>query len=472
MIVPHALRSRWSLGLAERRGLLVLGDAVAAVLAAVLALWLWALTAREPFATEFLQTRWPWLVVFPAVWLALNLGAYDHARLPEQPADAFRDTLTAAALAFGLYLVLFFLAPRDSLPRLAIFYYLVAAVVFGLAWRLTYARVFSSPYFQKRVLVVGAGWAGREIVAALEQFQAGRYRVVGLIDDDPRKAGHQVHEAPVLGGHASLLPAVQQLGVSEIVLAIHGEIRGATFQALLDCRARGLSIIRMTSLYEQISGRVPLEHLDPDWVVAAYMDQNRIRLLYQLIKRAVDVAAGAAGLLALAALFPLIALAIRLESPGPVLYRQTRLGQGGRPFTLYKFRSMVADAEADGRARWASRDDARITRVGALLRRTRLDEMPQFWNVFLGEMSLVGPRPERPEFTADLEREIPFYRARLIVKPGLTGWAQVNYGYANTVADAALKLQWDLYYLKHRSLWLDFLILWRTVGVMLRLQGT
>jgi exopolysaccharide biosynthesis polyprenyl glycosylphosphotransferase len=228
----------------------------------------------------------------------------------------------------------------------------------------------------------------------------------------------------------------------------------------------------MTSLYEEITGRVPLDHLDADWVIAAYLDQNRGRLPYLLFKRLLDIGLALVGLALLAVLLPFIALAIRLESPGPILYRQTRLGQGGRPFTLYKFRSMVADAEADGQARWATSDDNRVTKVGLWLRRSRLDEAPQLWNVLRGEMSLVGPRPERPEFIEELQHQIPFYRARLIVPPGLTGWAQVNYGYASTVADAALKLQWDLYYIRHRSAWLDLLILWRTIRVIVGFKGT
>jgi lipopolysaccharide/colanic/teichoic acid biosynthesis glycosyltransferase len=171
-------------------------------------------------------------------------------------------------------------------------------------------------------------------------------------------------------------------------------------------------------------------------------------------------------------LLPFIAAAIKLESPGPVFYRQMRAGQGGRPFQLLKFRTMIAGAEADGQARWARAIDARVTRVGRLLRRTRLDELPQLFNVLRGDMSLIGPRPERPELIAVLEQEIPFYRARLLVKPGLTGWAQVNYGYGRSVEDARVKLEYDLYYIKQQSIWLDLVILFRTVEVVLGMKGS
>lgn len=177
-------------------------------------------------------------------------------------------------------------------------------------------------------------------------------------------------------------------------------------------------------------------------------------------------------MLLLAILLPFIALAIRLDSPGSVFYTQEREGRGGRRFRIIKFRSMVADAERAGKAVWATRDDPRITRVGKFMRRTRLDELPQFVNVLRGEMSIVGPRPERPQFVAQLQEEIPFYRARLSVKPGLTGWAQVKYRYGNTTEDALIKLQYDLYYIKHQSMVLDILILLRTIRVVLGFKGT
>lgn len=466
----RSMRVYWSLSLPERRRVLIAGDAVLAVCAALLALWLWAFTAPEPFSLAFVQARALWLIVLPAAWLLLNLGSYNYQRALGL-AEAFREMLGAASLAVLLYWALFFVAPPNTLPRLVILYFILAATGLGLMWRLLYNRVFSSALFQRRLLVVGGGWAGREIIRALHEFQPEQYAVVGVIDDDPAKQRTHIGSTPVLGGHERLRPAIETLGISEIVLAIHDEIRGATFQALLDCRARGLPIVRMTSLYEQVTGRVPLDHLDPDWVIAAYMDQNRIRALYHAFKRGLDLLGSIIGLCGLAVLFPFIAAAIRLEGRGPIFYRQMRLGQAGKPFTIYKFRSMVPDAEREG-ARWATRDDARVTRVGTFLRRTRLDEAPQLWNVLRGEMSLIGPRPERPEFTNELEAQIPFYRARLIIKPGITGWAQVNYGYASTVADAALKLQWDLYYIKHRSVWLDLLILARTIGVVIRLKGT
>jgi lipopolysaccharide/colanic/teichoic acid biosynthesis glycosyltransferase len=168
---------------------------------------------------------------------------------------------------------------------------------------------------------------------------------------------------------------------------------------------------------------------------------------------------------------PLIALAIRLDSPGPIFYRQVRAGRAGKPFTIVKFRTMSVDAEKDGKARWATKDDQRITRVGRFLRKARFDELPQLLNVLRGEMSLVGPRPERPEFIQQLERELPFYRTRMMVKPGITGWAQIHYDYGNSVEDGLIKLQYDFYYVRYWSMWLDLYIVFQTFGVVLRLKG-
>ena len=461
---------RGGLQLSERRALLIAGDAVAAAAATALALGLWALTSGATLSAAFLREHWYWFGVLVSAWLVLNLNLYD-LRNAASKSTTMRSLLVTASLALGLYLVVFFLAPRGLLPRLFILYFVTGALCGCLVWRLVYMTVFFSPYFQRRVLVVGAGWAGETIVRALTKYQPRQYAVVGLIDDDHSKHGQTVSGMPVMGGYDRLLPAVKANRVSEVVLAINGEIQGATFQALLDCQAQGIPVTRMSSVYEQITGRVPLEHLNADWVITSFMDKAHQGRWTQLAQRGLDIAGALLGLLGLGLLYPAVSAAVWLESRGPILYRQTRLSQGGRPFEMLKFRTMVPDAEADGQARWASPDDERVTRVGRFLRRARLDEAPHFWNVVKGEMSLEGPRPERPEFIAALEKHIPFYRARLMVKPGLTGWAQVNFGYGDSIEDMFVKLQYDLYYIKHHSLWLDLLILARTVGVVLRFQG-
>ena len=227
----------------------------------------------------------------------------------------------------------------------------------------------------------------------------------------------------------------------------------------------------MSQVYEDVLRRVPVRHLESGWLFSSFVEAVRSKDASQIAKRTLDLFGAGVGLVTLAALTPIIMLAIWLDSGRPVFFRQRRVGRGGAPFNLIKFRTMVQDAEAGGPPRWAEHRDPRVTRVGRFLRWTRLDELPNVVNVLRGEMSLVGPRPERPEFVAQLEREIPFYRTRLLVRPGLTGWAQVNCPYGDSVDGAVEKLEFDLYYVKHRSLFFDIWILVRTVGTVVALRG-
>jgi exopolysaccharide biosynthesis polyprenyl glycosylphosphotransferase len=241
-------------------------------------------------------------------------------------------------------------------------------------------------------------------------------------------------------------------------------------QALLEWQERGIAVVPMTTEYEQLLMRVPVSHLPEGWMFTSLSEWVRARDASNVLKRTIDVVGGAVGCILLVALTPLIAAAIRLDSRGPIFYPQTRLGVAGRRFRVLKFRTMRHDAEDEG-PRWAAADDPRVTRVGRWLRRCRLDELPQVLNVLRGEMSLVGPRPERPEFVEGLEKSVPGYRARLMVRPGLTGWAQVNANYAASADDATLKLEYDLYYIKHRSFLFDAWILLKTAGTVLALRG-
>ncbi|MGQ9502805.1 MAG: exopolysaccharide biosynthesis polyprenyl glycosylphosphotransferase, partial [Anaerolineae bacterium] len=324
---------------------------------------------------------------------------------------------------------------------------------------------------RQRALVVGAGWAGRTIARLLREQANPEFEMLGFIDDDAAKQGSSLDGLPVLGTGHDLLSVAHRLGADTIIYAITHQLSGAMFRALLDCQAAGLAVVRMPALYEALTGRVPVDHIRSDWLLPGEIEGGQISFFYQLVVHVMDLTFALLGGILLALLGPLIALLIKLDSPGPVFFRQIRSGRGGVPFQLFKFRSMRTDAEATTGARWATEDDPRITRVGRWLRRTRLDELPQILNILRGDIHLIGPRPERPEFIAQLEKEIPFYRARLAVKPGLTGWAQVKYRYGSTVEDARIKLEYDLYYIKHRSLGLDLQILLQTIGVMLALKG-
>jgi exopolysaccharide biosynthesis polyprenyl glycosylphosphotransferase len=278
----------------------------------------------------------------------------------------------------------------------------------------------------------------------------------------------------VMGGTADLLRLARELAIDEVVLAItqRHTMSPAAFEAVLACREAGFHVTTMPALYERLLGRVPVEHVGRNLQAVLPIDEaNAVDRLYWLVKRLADLVLSAVGLAVVVVLSPFVALGNGLFCRGPLFYRQARVGRGGRPFTVIKFRTMRPDAEQDTGAVWAQAGDGRVTPVGRWLRRTRLDELPQLLNVLRGEMSLIGPRPERPEFVEELARQIPFYRARHAAKPGLTGWAQVRFGYGNSVEDARMKLEYDLYYVRHASFYLDALIVLKTVGVVLQLQG-
>jgi exopolysaccharide biosynthesis polyprenyl glycosylphosphotransferase len=463
-------RRRWLMQPSERQQLLILGDLLASSAATFLALALWAQLDWLGFSWEFIRERAGWFVLLPLIWIVLMVNLYDVSR-----AGVWRDTLRGVIMAalggVVLYLAAYFFTDPGSLPRRGVLYFLFFVIIFTLVWRWGYVRVFTTTAFMRRVLIVGAGESGSALLDLFNKIEPQPFFVVGLIDDDLSKRGKVIEGFPVLGDNTRLLELVEKESISEIIVAIMGSMNGAMFQALLDAQERGVQITRMPVCYEELLGRVPILHLESDWLLRSFVDEVRASGLYLLTKRLMDICGAFIGLVILTLAYPWVALAVVLESGRPVLFIQDRSGQGGRLFGVYKFRTMGQDAEADGQAHWTNEEDTRTTRVGKVLRRTHLDEFPQFWNVLKGEMSLVGPRPERPEFVAQLEKEIPFYRARLLVKPGVTGWAQVNYGKGASIQGSAEKLEYDLYYIKNRSLLMDIWILLRTVGSVFGFRG-
>jgi len=459
--------------ISERRALLILMDLLLVNGAILAALWVW--TVRDPrrtFSPEFVLAQAHWFLILTALWLFLaNLNGFYNLRL----ADYFRLSgvalLRITALVLLIYLGLYFAAPRNMLPRLFILYFGVASLSLVGLWRASYVLLLSRAPFRRRALIVGAGWAGRTIAQAMRENLGLGYHLVGFVDDDPAKQGEAIGDLPVLGTRRALATLVRANGVAEVILAITHDVDGELLQTLMDCQEQGVAITPMPTLYEELTGRVPVEHIGENWYIALPLDHAATGGFYPLLKRGMDIVIATVGLLFFAILLPFIVLALYLDSPGPVFYAQERVGRGGRIYRVLKLRTMVPQAERDGQAVWAQPNDPRVTRVGRVLRWMHLDELPQFVNILKGEMSVVGPRPERPEFVAELEKQIPFYRARHAVKPGMAGWALINYGYAGSVEDALVRLQYDLYYIKHQSIWLDLFILIRTVWSMLTLKG-
>lgn len=466
---------------AEHRALLLLGDLLASYAAVALAIYTWhhyqryTLLARgiPPRRVELLlnvEVPW-WFYLLPILWSLLLIELYDLHK-----ASHARQTVRGIALAVFIgvlaYATIFlFYRNPNELPRVGVGAFLLYSATLTLLWRLLYLRIYATQGLMRRILVVGAGKAGQTLLRAYHQIHPAPFQIIGFVDDDPQKIGQEIEGIPVLGNSQQIPELLEKYRISEVIVAITGEMRGETFQMLLDIQEQGIEVTRMPTVYEELLGRVPVQHLESDWLIRSFVDEARVSGFYELAKRLLDIIGGLVGMIICLLLAPFISLAIYLESGRPILFAQARAGRGGKPFTMYKFRTMNADAEADGQPRLAEANDPRVTRVGAFLRRTRLDEFPQFFNILRGEMSLVGPRAERPELVAKFQRQIPFYRARLLVKPGLTGWAQINYGYASTVEETMIKLEYDLYYIKHRSLLMDLVILLRTVGTIFGLKG-
>lgn len=421
----------------------------------------WALTVRPS-----------WYLVLSSVWLAVAflLGSYALRRAARLTTGTATGAATAL-IAAVVYLLIPYVTPPLPTSRLALLVLVGAMVGSVMAWRALYALVLVQPALRRKALIIGGGWAGRTILDAIRISVPDEYDLVGFVDDDPHKQGSAIDDLPVLGTRADLRSVVTRTGVSEIIVAITQADRMhlEMFQAIMDCHERGIAITQMPLLFEQLTGRVPVEHAGRNLHVVLPLNDSPSRVRNS-VKRLGDIVVGTVGVAVTLVLLPLVWLAMRVEGRGPVFLRQTRVGQGGRFFDLIKFRTMVLQAESEG-PQWASENDPRVTRVGRILRRLHVDEIPQAVNMLRGELSFVGPRPERPEFVAQLEKQIPFFRARHGVKPGITGWAQVNYRYGASVEDALIKLQYDLYYIKHHSLWLDLLILIRTIGLVLTLRG-
>jgi exopolysaccharide biosynthesis polyprenyl glycosylphosphotransferase len=463
---------RWQLRASERVAILLLGDFLMACIALFLALYIWAAgDAWMEFSLEFIIDRPPfWYFLLPFFWIVLLVELYDVRR-----ASSHRETLKGIGLAVLIlaliYLLIYFTSQPNSLPRRGVSGFIILAALLTLLWRLAYIRMFTAPHLLRRVLIVGAGKAGKTLIDVIAEQWPPPFFTVGLIDDDPSKLGQKLGDFSILGNSNNLIEIINQEHVTDLILAISGEMKGEMFQAILTAQEMGINLTLMPQVYEEILTRVPIFLLEAEWIVRSFVEKTHTSTLYQLIKSLIDLAGGFVGTLIMIAFFPSISLAIILESGFPIFFNQERLGRGGQPYKMVKFRTMERDAERNGEARMAEENDERVTKVGWLLRKTHLDELPQFINVLRGEMSLVGPRAERPQLVSHFQKEIPFYRARLLVKPGITGWAQINYGYAGTVRETAIKLEYDLYYIEHRHLLMDISIILRTVGTVLGFKG-
>lgn len=392
--------------------------------------------------------------------LSHGFDLYDSSKIEQKLDQAFRMLFVLGLVALVLGGVIYkfpdFLPGNNS----AIFGVIILAVSL-FCWRSAYGWLVCQPFFRERVYVLGTGDRAQRLVSGLRRPGLG-IEVVGWTGNIE---GELTLDA--VGDH--LAGVAKERGVHRVIVAMPNRRGTIPVQQLLALRLAGAKVEEATSWLEKLTGRIEVEQLYPSWFIFA--EGFRFSTINRILRRIVNLIAALMGLVVALPVIPLVALAIKLNSKGPVFYRQIRVGRGGKTFYCYKFRTMRQDAEADTGATWATDDDPRITKVGKYLRLLRLDEIPQLWCVLKGDMHFVGPRPERPEFVEWLTREIPYYNMRHVVRPGITGWAQVQYKYGNTLEDAREKLQYDLFYIKNAALGLDLLILFQTVKIVLLGRG-
>jgi sugar transferase (PEP-CTERM system associated) len=402
--------------------------------------------------------------------LAVNsaLGFYERARSKttgQMRARAVLSFLLSGVIAVG---VLWMLPLETEYDSRWVALIVLGTTGFMLTHRVLVGEMLPSTLTRRKVLVYGTGERARTVGRSL-QTAGSNVELMGYLAS-PNETEHVVATWATLGEDERLDDVVRRLGVDEIVVAL-SERRGGSMpmRELLDCKLQGVRVSGVATFFEQNLGQLRLDSVSAGWLI--FGEGFNQGFLRTSIKRLFDIAGALLLIVLTLPLMLITAVAIKLESPGPVFYRQQRVGLGGRPFDVVKFRSMRTDAEKDGVPRWASAADSRVTRVGRIIRKVRIDELPQLFGVLLGDMSLVGPRPERPFFVDQLTADIPFYAARHSVKPGVTGWAQVSYQYGASREDTIEKLQYDLYYVKNHSLFLDLVILFETVGVVLTGKG-
>jgi sugar transferase (PEP-CTERM system associated) len=394
-------------------------------------------------------------------------GLYDFGeRLTvRQLTVALLRAFTLGALALT---AVFFMFPSIQAGRGVVLIAFLFAIVAVTSWRVLLRWMLNTDKFAERVLIVGTDEKAIDIARETLSRKHLGFRVVGFLDDDPKLQGVSLLNPRVIGTTSQACQLARQHGVTRVVVAALDYRGRVSMDSLLECKTSGIRVQEGSSYYEQLTGKIMVEGLRKSWLI--FSDGFVVSRGVLFSKRLLDIVAASVGLILALPFMMLVAIAVKLDSPGPMFFRQERVGRGRQPFMVYKFRSMRTDAEKNGPV-WATQGDTRVTRVGRFIRKTRLDELPQFWNVLIGDMSLVGPRPERDLFVQQLLEVSPYYGQRLVVRPGLTGWAQIKAPYASSFEESIEKLKYDLYYIKNMSLFLDISILLSTARIVLLGRG-
>lgn len=453
-----------------RKAVFIIGEGILIFCAATLASYL---VMRDETTFRFMMEDNWWKILLVAVVAQISLYFNDLYEI--QPGGNLIDLATRLTRAIGItsivLAVIYYLWPDAMIGRWIFFASLLFLILFLVSWRFLYTFIIHRRLFAEKALIVGDGELAGDICAEMRNKTEISYDVrylVGLVKGDSSCA--RLNGIPVKYGFDNLCDLAEAEEVSNIIVALDQKRGVMPYKELLNCKVRGINIIDGESFFERITGKLLVDRITPSWLI--FSDGFVKSPLTKFLKRIVGFLASVVMLMLFSPLFLLVALAIKLESPGPVIFSQERVGEDGEIFKIYKFRSMKADAEKETGPVWAGADDPRITKVGRVIRKLRIDELPQLWNVLKGDMSFVGPRPERPFFVERLKQIIPYYNERFSVKPGVTGWAQVKYEYGDSDQDAKEKLKYDLYYIKNMSLFMDLLVIFHTIKIVLLGRGS
>lgn len=404
-----------------------------------------------------------WLIVF------YIFGLYDTAR--QRNILPFYTLLGKAISVNAVIAVVFFyIIPYLGIsPKRVLIFYLIISTILTYLWRRLYNRFLQSRAAENNILIIGINNQAKEIINYIEKNPQLGYRIKTVINDENKNTGDIKGEKKIISGtDFDLAKIIKEENIQTIVNSVDHRYKPELAKQLYQSLSSKISFFDLPKFYEELTGKIPVNLINEIWFLEN-LHENK-KNLHETLKRVMDIILSIIGLIVSAPILPFLAIAIKMDSAGPIFFTQIRTGRSGKEFLAMKLRTMVRDAEKNG-AEWAKINDSRITRLGKFLRKTRIDEIPQLINVLRGEMSFIGPRPERPEFVKTLEEHIPFYKQRLIVKPGLTGWAQINFPYGASIEDSMEKMQYDLFYIKNRSLILDFSIILKTVNTVLRGGG-
>ena len=429
------------------------------------------LLGRDIGIEGVLEMFWPKVLLVSIITqLTLYLNDLYEFKIMDSNIDLASRLIQSIGITSITLAIIYFLWPDVIIGRWIFFASLIVLLLFLVSWRLLYSLVIRRKLFAEKAIILGSGELARDMVHEIESRKDLSYDIVCAIANEKNQdMKDQFRDMSVHYGFDNICNLAEAENVKSVIVALDEKRGILPYEELLKCKVKGMDIIDGESFYERITGKLLVEKINPSWLIFA--DGFVKSKVSRAVKRLVGLLLSTLMLVLLSPLILLVAIAIKLDSPGAALFSQERVGEYGKIYTLHKFRSMRADAEKESGPVWASEEDPRVTRMGKIIRKLRIDELPQLWNVFKGDMSFVGPRPERPVFVEKLKKIIPYYNERLSVKPGVTGWAQIKYPYGASEEDALQKLKYDLYYIKNMSLVMDLIVIFHTAKIVLLGRG-